>query len=94
MNPIDHFSDQFKRILEEGRTVEDAISELKRSGANIVYCILAYSIAADIDMDEAKRIVHYSEAWSGQQEMHNRFHKRAMSAFEEGLKDEGLTEDI
>jgi hypothetical protein len=63
MYPRD-FSKQLRSRLAEGLVLDDALGELRSSGASIIECIAATKRALGCDLGEAKRLVHFSPSWA------------------------------
>jgi hypothetical protein len=68
------FTKDFRRKLADGKTTDDALAELRASGASIVECIVAVRSFRRCDLAEAKTVVHHSPAWADMREQHDRFH--------------------
>jgi hypothetical protein len=63
MYPRD-FSKQLRSRLADGLVLDDALSELRSSGASIIECIVATKRIRGCDLVEAKTLIHQSKAWA------------------------------
>jgi hypothetical protein len=77
------FTKDFRRKLADGKTTDDALAELRASGASIMECIRAVRQFRRCDLAEAKKIVHFSSAWADMREQHDRFHDELERAVQE-----------
>lgn len=77
------FTDRFRRSLTEGKSVEDALVELRAAGASVCESILAVSKVQGCRLSEAKKTVHFSSAWADRREYHERFHDELEKALHE-----------
>lgn len=68
------FTKDLRRKLADGKSTDDALAELRASGASIMECIFAVRSFRGCDLTEAKKIVHFSSAWADLREQHDRFH--------------------
>ncbi len=64
MRPALDYSKDLRRLLADGRTLDEALSELRRVGASIFDCIVAVRTFRRCEIAEAKQIVETSIAWS------------------------------
>jgi hypothetical protein len=53
-----------RQKLDSGKKLDDALAELRASGATIVQCIIAVTVCQSCRADEARRLVHSSPAWT------------------------------
>jgi hypothetical protein len=53
-----------RQKLDDGKKLDDALADLRASGATIVQCIIAVTLYQGCGPDEAKRLVHSSPAWA------------------------------
>ena len=60
MNP----SDQLRTLLAQGRSRDEALADLKRSGASAMSCISALVEVEQLGIVEAKRALSESPSWS------------------------------
>ena len=77
------FTKDFRRKLADGKTTDDALAELRASGASIMECIFAVQRFRRCDLGEAKKIVHFSPAWADMREQQDRFHAELEQAAQE-----------
>jgi predicted transcriptional regulator len=63
MNPLGRKSD-LRRKLADGKTLDDALTELRVSGYSIIDCIFAVHKVQHCEFIEAKQTVHLSLAWA------------------------------
>jgi hypothetical protein len=66
------YSKNLRRKLTDGKTLDNALAELRAEGVSIVECIGAVKKFRGCDLSEAKRIVNLSPAWSDVSEPINR----------------------
>ena len=64
MRPVIDYSKDLRRKLADGKTLDQAFSELRSSGASIFDCIASIRTFRRCDLAEAKRIVESSKVWS------------------------------
>jgi hypothetical protein len=55
---------EFRSLLNLGRSRDDALAELRRAGASPMSCIRAIAEVEQIDVAAAKRIFSESPSWS------------------------------
>jgi hypothetical protein len=77
------FTIDFRRKLADGKTTDDALVELRASGASIMECIFVVHRFRHCDLGEAKQVVHLSPAWADMREQHDRFHAELEQAAQE-----------
>ena len=68
-------SKDLHRKLADGRTLDDALAELRASGASIMDCIFAVEKFQRCGLAEAKKTVHFSPAWADMKSGHEKFHQ-------------------
>jgi hypothetical protein len=68
------FTKDLRQKLAEGKITDDALAELRASGASIIECIFAVRSFRGCDLAAAKQVVHFSSAWADMREQHDRFH--------------------
>jgi len=64
-----NYSKQLRRKLAEGRTLDQALSDLRAEGASIFDCIASVRTFRQCDLAEAKLAVQSSAAWSDHREI-------------------------
>ena len=64
MRPAFDYSKDLRRKLAEGRTLDEALTELRTAGASISDCIVSVRIFRRCEIVEAKQVVETSSAWS------------------------------
>jgi hypothetical protein len=69
MRPVIDYSKQLRRKLAEGRTFDQALSELRASGASIFDCIASVRAFRKCELAEAKLLVQSSPTWSDHREI-------------------------
>ena len=74
MNPIGCKND-LRQKLAEGKTLDDALVELRASGYSIIDSIYAVHRVQRIEHIEAKKTVHFSPAWADMRAGHEKFHQ-------------------
>ena len=71
----DLYSKQLRRKLADGKILDQALSELRSEGASILQSIVAVQKAQRCSLADAKRLVHFSPAWSDMREANEKFHE-------------------
>jgi hypothetical protein len=66
MRPAIDYSKDLRRKLADGRTLDEALTELRTAGASIIDCIVSVRAFRRCEIAEAKQIVETSSAWSDQ----------------------------
>jgi hypothetical protein len=74
------FTKDLRQKLADGKTTDDALTELRTSGASIMECIFAVRSFRGCDLAEAKKLVHFSSAWADMREHHEKFHAECEAA--------------
>jgi hypothetical protein len=69
------YSKDLRRLLAEGKTLDEALAALRARGLSIMQCINAVRIFRQCDLVEAKKIVHLSSAWADVKESHEKIHE-------------------
>ena len=69
MRPVIDYSKRLRQKLAEGRTFDQALSELRAGGASIFDCIASVRSFRKCDLAEAKLLVQSSPAWSDHREI-------------------------
>lgn len=64
MRPALDYSIDLGRKLAEGKTLDDAFTDLRTSGASIFDCIVSVRAFRQCEISEARRIVETSSVWS------------------------------
>jgi hypothetical protein len=64
MRPALDYSKDIRRKLADGKTLDDALTELRTGGASIFDCIVSVRTFRRCEIAQAKRIVETSSAWS------------------------------
>ena len=64
MNPVVDYSKVLQRLLANGRTLDEAMTELRRVGASIIDCIVSLKTFRHCEIGEAKQIVEASPVWA------------------------------
>jgi hypothetical protein len=77
------FTKEFRRKLADGKTTDEALTELRTAGASIIACIIAVRAFRRCEIGEAKKVVHFSPAWTDQREFQDRFHAELEQAAQE-----------
>ena len=73
MKPAVNYSNDLRQKLAQGRTLDQALSELRTSGASIFDCIASLKTLRRCDLAEAKKIVQSSPAWSDHRDVTQEF---------------------
>jgi hypothetical protein len=61
---IQAYSEIFRQKITDGKTIDDALAELRASGASAIQCIFAVTCCRRCAPKEAKRLVYSSPAWA------------------------------
>ena len=69
MRPVIDYSNQLRQKLAEGRTLHQALSDLRAGGASIFDCIASVRSFRRCDLAEAKLVVQSSPVWSDHREI-------------------------
>jgi hypothetical protein len=86
------YSKDLRRLLAEGKTLDEALAALRARGLSIMQCINAVRIFRKCDLTEAKQIVHFSPAWKDVREGNERFHQELEDALNQDAQ-EGEQQD-
>ena len=62
-SPVDR-SSRIRRSLAEGKTLDQALAELRAEGISIIDCLVSVRSVYHCDIVEAKRLVCSSPAWA------------------------------
>lgn len=87
MIPLDYSKD-LRRMLADGKTLDEALAALRAKGLSIIESIIAVKNFRRCDLIEAKEIVHFSSAWADAREQHDKFHEDLERAVNEITKEE------
>jgi hypothetical protein len=64
MRPVLDYSKDLRRKLADGKTLDEALAELRASGVSILDCIASVRSFRRCSLEEAKRLVESSAAWA------------------------------
>lgn len=64
-----------RRSYAETGDIEQVIGDLRGAGLNMIECIKAVMELRGVGLGEAKRVVHFSNAWSDLREVHDAAHE-------------------
>jgi hypothetical protein len=67
-------SKDLRRMLADGKTLNDSLRELRATGASIMDCIFAVEKIHRRGLADAKQTVHLSPAWADMKAAHDKFH--------------------
>ncbi|MGW7533234.1 hypothetical protein [Amycolatopsis sp. NPDC054798] len=70
------YDEDARRLLRQGVSLEELIAELRRMGCPKVGCMDVVSRIAEIQLGEAKLLVHNSSAWADAKYPDERFQRR------------------
>jgi ribosomal protein L7/L12 len=76
-DPIDEDSaltDAARASIASGANWEETLVELRRRGASLILCIKIVRDVRGISLGEAKKFVHFSEAWADVRATHEALH--------------------
>jgi hypothetical protein len=62
--PVIDYSRTLRRSLADGKTLDQALSQLRLEGASILDCIATVRAFRRCELSEAKRLVESSAAWT------------------------------
>jgi hypothetical protein len=79
-------ADLLRAALAMGHTLDDALAELRSSGATPVETIKAIYDVNGVDLGEAKRIFASSPAWASEARAADALHDEVFSILEKGEK--------
>lgn len=74
MIPLDYSKD-LRRALADGKTLDEALAALRARGVSILECIISVQKFRRCGLAEAKKLVHFSDAWADMREQHDQFHR-------------------
>ena len=69
MRPALDYSKDLRRKLADGKTLDEALIELRSAGASIFDCIVSVRSFRRCEIAEAKQVVQSSSAWSDHREI-------------------------
>ncbi len=90
MRDLEPFMRESRELLGRGASVEEVLARLRYNGCEVIDSIKVLTEVAGMDLDTAKRTVHFSETWSDRLGAHEAFHERA----EEAARQEATEEDV
>lgn len=64
MRPVLDYSKDLRQKLAAGKTLDEALAELRASGVSIFDCIASVRSFQRCSLEEAKRLVESSAAWA------------------------------
>lgn len=79
----DHALEESRLILERGGDLEAALSFMRSRGLSIIQCIKVVRKLLDVDLREAKDLVHFSQAFAVQRPAYDVFHRELDEALAE-----------
>jgi hypothetical protein len=89
--------DKIEVLVRESVPQQQVIWEMRGAGLPISRCIKLASQVYGIDLTEAKKIVHFSDAWASMRGEYDAFHEMAFEAAKETAKLDGwevVEEDV
>ena len=90
MRDLEPFVRESRELLSRGASVEEVLARLRQNGCEVIESIKILTEVAGMDLEIAKRTVHFSETWSDRLGAHEAFHDRA----EEAAKQEATEDDV
>lgn len=72
-----------KQMLREGKTIDEVLRYLRKETNSKVVSGVVLINGLNIPSAEAKRLVHFSEAWRDMKDRDEKFHEDLFSALEE-----------
>ena len=77
-----------RQMLQDGKTMEDVLNYLRKETNSKGACVAILINGLHIPYSDAKRLVHFSEAWKDMKDRDEKFHEDLFSALEEIDKEE------
>jgi hypothetical protein len=74
------FTEDLRNKIANGMTLDDALAELRASGATILQCIIAVNLCRRCGLNEAKKLVNFSPAWADVREKQEQIQREADEA--------------
>ena len=74
---------QSQAVLEKGGTLDAVLRLLRQAGCSKIDAMRVVKALEDVPLGEAKRLVHFSDAWQERRAEDERFHDELVQAFEE-----------
>lgn len=62
-------------LIAQGRNEEEVITFLRDQGCSKLESIAVLKSAMGVDLNHAKRLVHFSQAWKDKRDEHDKFHE-------------------
>jgi len=69
-----------RKALANGKSLDDALAEIRALGASILESIIAVKKFRQCDLGEAKKLVHLSPTWADARERNDKFHRELVEA--------------
>lgn len=79
----EHYIDPCKKMLQDGKTVEDVLEYLRAETNSKVASMATIMYVLNITADEAKLLVHNSKTWEVAKERDEKFHEKLFSALDD-----------
>jgi hypothetical protein len=64
-----------KRLLASGNDEQKIVIFLREQGCSVIESIAIVSKSMDLDLNAAKKLVHFSKAWEDMREAHDKLHE-------------------
>ena len=82
-------SDEMESLVRSGMPQQQVIHRMRAAALNIVDCMKLIGLFYGLSMNQAKEIVHYSDAWASMRGEYDAFHESAFEAAKEAAKLDG-----
>jgi hypothetical protein len=76
MSDLTRFRDPMKRMLDNGKSMDEVLAYLRSQGCTKVDCMWALEDYAGLTHGDAKRTVHESNAWADRREPDEALHEQ------------------
>jgi hypothetical protein len=86
MSSRDKLISECKDLVAQWRGEEDIVLFLRQHGCSKLESIAILKSALDVDLGQAKKIVHFSEAWKDRRLEDEKFHKDLETALKNELE--------
>lgn len=83
MIEFERYIEPCKQMLQEGKTIEEILNYLKNETNSKGASIAVLVNGLNIPVEEAKRLVHFSDAWKYVKERDEKFHEDVFSTLDE-----------
>ena len=74
-----------RQMLNRGADIETIIAFTRRAGCSKIGCIQVLVFLQDMDLNEAKALVHHSKAWQDVRQRDEDFHEHLLKSIEDSV---------